>query len=434
LVRWIRIGGYVGAVNRVDKAAILGKIGKRPFDQSLIRALCVHERYDCVLTSATNASLVMNLFLSGRLYPTTLGRSPFYLVPALLGPDRPWDVWEGHHSLSDMIENFNSERKMRSEPELDVHSDFFRECFDLSIKIADTFADANMGESKPSQWETLIEDARNMWGTRPLIVAAALRLANSKFRTRRKATHPDILNSDEPLCARIRTAMSERGRPEWWVDQFGRAGGKPFGARLLLYLSFIILAPVNVLVKLADTASEALDSLPSEEWSIVLSLASEALDRVYPPPKKQPTRPTFPVSDLGSPRLAYFVALREPNECGRSIFAEFFLRSGDTDYAIARFRQGWALDAAAGGALDWAKALEVVRSTYMQQGATYPFLGLARALNLNLPEACTVEILANPEHYPTYLWDAAERSASATARAAIRAVGAVAKKDKWFGN
>jgi hypothetical protein len=116
----------------------------------------------------------------------------------------------------------------------------------------------------------------------------------------------------------------------------------------------------------------------------------------------------------------------------RKLFLQNLLEQPDGNVPIAEFRQLCALDAGLAGELEWLRAMKIIRETYAQ-GAAYR---LRRILvpGRMLPEAVADEILLKPTHYPAALWDFAESVASAKARKAVRAVGPIAKAEKWFAN
>lgn len=105
--------------------------------------------------------------------------------------------------------------------------------------------------------------------------------------------------------------------------------------------------------------------------------------------------------------------------------------NSDRNVAIAEFRQTHALEGAMNGELEWPLAMSIVRDTY-QEGAAK---GLRRVFMTGrmIPDTIANEVLfANPAQYPVALWDVAEGVASAKARKAIKAVGPIAKAEKWF--
>jgi hypothetical protein len=79
--------------------------------------------------------------------------------------------------------------------------------------------------------------------------------------------------------------------------------------------------------------------------------------------------------------------------------------------------------------LDWEAALAVVRETY-SAGAYQMRDVLYRTFIL--PESIASQILSNPDEYPRGLWEEAVDTAAAKSRRLVRAVGKVAKTERWF--
>jgi hypothetical protein len=206
--------------------------------------------------------------------------------------------------------------------------------------------------------------------------------------------------------------------------------GSPFSTRLLVYVAFFNYAPSSIIIELAGAITASVDGMTSEEWSVVVGLVEHKFDRISFPGRPEPGRTTS-VPDVVSRRVAYLLALHSNRAVARGLFLKHFLHAGDREPFIAEFRQTWAVEAALAGELEWPEALNVVKKTYAQ-GAAY---SLQSVLHGDvLPQFVSDEVLSNARLYPGFLWDAAERAASAKARKAIRAVGKVAKQDKWLSN
>jgi hypothetical protein len=128
--------------------------------------------------------------------------------------------------------------------------------------------------------------------------------------------------------------------------------------------------------------------------------------------------------------IAYLFALKSNRSVSRAIFLKQLLDAKDQDIFVSEFRQLWSIEAALVNELDWSTALKIVKQTY-SRGAAYQLQRLFTGHNM-LPEDVANEVLSNAIAYPASLWDAAESVASARARSAVRAVGQVAKSEKWF--
>jgi hypothetical protein len=150
--RWLEVGGCLGSLERANKEAIAQRI-RTPSasNRRITTILCNYGRYDCVLTSQHNASLVSHLYLDRQIHPNELGTSPFFLIP-LLVTSFPFNKYENPY-LYEAISNFRSLKDSKREPAFDLHTDFFSQCFEMSTKIAN----AAMHDFSPKIWGTLID-------------------------------------------------------------------------------------------------------------------------------------------------------------------------------------------------------------------------------------------------------------------------------------
>jgi hypothetical protein len=255
-------------------------------------------------------------------------------------------------------------------------------------------------------------------------------MSNYPALPRAKPAHFSLINSHEAMVSRLKAARVRRNEADWWREQLAESKGLPFSTRLFVIMAVFNLASEPTLLANAGAIAEGLDGLNPEEWSTTVQLLSSQIDRnsfSRRPEQSSATAPRFT-----SYRLSYLFALRSSRVLARKLFLQNLLDQPDGNLPIAELRQVCALDAALVRELDWAPAMKIIQETYAL-GAAYRlrrFIVPGRML----PEHIADEILLNPTQYPTTLWDIAESVASAKARKAVRAVGPIARTEKWFPN
>ncbi len=420
-VAWTMIGNLVGALQRIDRDDFLRRI-ERVGISNVIPFLAAAGRYDCILTSETNASLLWYQFLSAEqiFFWRNLGEAPFFLVTLLVGSDRFGSFLWRQGNAQRAIQTFLDYSRQASVAE-QLQLKFVRECFDISKGIAEGFgsAEANI---------ELLEKCRLLWGAKPAILTAAVHMLSYLRLPRAKAAHFSLVDSTQAMVLRLRAALSRRKETNWWHTQFEESKTSPFPTKLFVLVACFNLVPLPILLKLSEEISSALDGLDSQEWSVAVQTLSSQIDRISFSGRSSPSSMVVP--SLRSYRFSFLLALRSPRVIGRKLFLENLLGVADQSPAIAEFRQVYALDAALTSELDWSSAMELIEETYAQ-GAAYQLRRLTPSARA-LPDEIITEVLQNPTKYPVALWDIAESGASAKARRAVKAVGTIAKSEKWF--
>jgi hypothetical protein len=185
---------------------------------------------------------------------------------------------------------------------------------------------------------------------------------------------------------------------------------------------------------MSDDITSQLDNMPLEEWSTLLDFLPLAIEPFYfERTCSTRVREAWPRKPR-SHRLAFLLGTKAPAAYGRAAFLNYFRTdAGESHKHIAEFRQFWALEAALAGTLPWRSALSVIRSTY-SQGASSHLVRLLFREGITLPDDVVDTILARAKSDPVALWDLAESIASMRARKAVRAVGRVAREERWFAN
>lgn len=98
---------------------------------------------------------------------------------------------------------------------------------------------------------------------------------------------------------------------------------------------------------------------------------------------------------------------------------------------IDDFRQTLAMQTALEGKLQWERALQILRETYAAgvcSSTEHRFLHSRWQVPTHVAEI----VLDSPTDYPLFAWDLAMKRGTSDARKQVRAVGQVAKKEKWF--
>ena len=433
-VRWLWIGKELGSLARADKSTIMADIGDSPLTRDVVALFCETNRYDCVLTSRRNALEMKSYILStiASKHSFEIGTAPLYLLPALLSPDGWGDRELAYRSryLFNALTKFKSLRAGAAELDLEFPFDFVEQVFDLSCKIANLIENEAPNARSAVAWESLVEDCVGMWGEEPAILITGIRLAEGPRGTRGRLRRAPLFDRNHALCDRLRSAKAQAKKPEWWKSQLLLT--KEPRDRFLFFLCYCIWAPPSVMFEMADEIAVTLDSMPFEEWSALLDAVLPLLDRAcyVSTPDKNGAEPL--PRGLDSPRLALLIGLRDEIRYGRSVFMDYLVDDAERHLVVSEFRQSHAFEAAGTEVLDWRSALLIIRSTYAE-GAAYRLMRMTRRQGtVKLPETISQQILANARDFPVFLWELAERVASANARKAVRPVAQVAKQERWF--
>ena len=426
VVAWSGIGRLVGSLQRVDRDTFLNKVGEIGATKS-IDALAAAGRFDCILTSEANASLLWYQVLAGERYFSNheIGEPPFFLVPLVIDFDPFGPTYFHRHGFGDGIEKF---RKIAAQDELPKECEFkfVHECFEASKEIAAAFSS---GAITGSKLVDLLEDCRRRWGSRPAIVSSAIKMWRYESHRRMKLGHVSLTNNSEAIVSRLRAAKVRSKDINWWTEQIKQAKSLPFPIKLfVLVASSCILTPQNLL-QLQMELSGLLDDMNSEQWAATAGLMSRHIDRGSF--SGVPRRSNVSLPTIKSTRFAYLLALKSPRATSRQLFLTNLLGAQDENLSISEFRQLFALDAALSGELEWAVAIKIIRQTYVR-GAAYTLRRFSVPSRL-LPKEIIDVVLRNPAKYPAAMWDIAVDAASAEARKAVRAVGPIAKAERWFG-
>ncbi len=436
--RWLWIGSELGSLSRTDKIAIMAIMGDDPLAPSDLSILCEAGRYDCVLTSDVNAASMRSYVLSepSSRSHSNAGAGPLYLLPVLLS----WEflsIGRGRFAtieLSEAVKRFKSEYQSIPQPELPFRFDFRQETFDLSRKIAALLEEGAEGLSVMT-WQNLIEDCRILWGEQPAILAAANAITGLRPTTRIRPKQIDLLDRNQPICSRTRFAKSQTKNLRWWRSQLAET--KDDNDKLVYHMSYWNFVSLDIIFGMIDELADSLDSLSPEKWSTFLNFIHLIIEpgyHYYYVSGHSRTNANQPLPrQLGSPRLALLVGIKDRATYGRSVFLDYFMHGGPQHSVFSEFRQSQAFEAALAEALDWRVALTIIRSTY-SEGAAYHLARVSRSRQqaVILPETVSQQILGNAKDYPVLLWELAENIASANARKAIRPVASVAKKERWF--
>jgi hypothetical protein len=336
-----------------------------------------------------------------------------------------------HYYISAIVEavsRFKSQVSDVGSAELSFGTTLERQAFDISRAFSESsqFADLPL-TAEP--FEDLLEKCRANWGERPTIVAMGIAICEMPSKRGRKRLRAvGLFDLEKPLCDRIRTSRLRAKNAGWWREQM--ALSTKAIDRFLFHLTFWKWAPIGLYFELADELGRLLDELEGGEWKTLLEHMDTTQRGLFPPAIGTSQTPKLLPRPLPSQRLALLVGMRDQGEYGRAIFLEHLVNSSDGSLPMAVYRQVHAFEAALAGAFDWRSALSVIRATYVEDAA-YPLSQIVTA-KTRMPETVAQQVLNNARDYPVSLWSMAEGIANASARKTVRAVGRVAKADRWF--
>jgi hypothetical protein len=431
--RWLWIGRELGALGRVNKVAITTVLGEGVLGDEIVDLLCDAGRYDCVLTSDANASLLRSRLLTSPVgwHAATTGKEPLYLLPMLLSQPTGFRfspvIYRNDRNI-DAIDRFK-EARSTLDRDLEFACDLSQQAFELSCKFADFASVESPKRTASSEWEGFVEECRKRLGDWPAILFAANQITHMPRGRGSRLKPADLADRDRAICDRIRTAKSHAKSVNWWNEQLVRASD--MADRFLFHLTFWTWAPPEVMFEMADDMASKLNALPPEEWSTLVRFLPLAMEGSYFQLVAGARENEHLPRKLRSRRLAFLVGTKAP-AYGRAVFLNYFRAdSRELDANIGAFRQFWALEAALAGVLPWHSAVSTIKSTY-RQGASHYLIGFLFRERAKLPESVVDMILARAKDYPVPLWELAEGAASARARKAIRPVGKVAREERWF--
>ena len=439
IVKWLRMGSDLGSLARVKQSEILDIINIPIVDKKCRELLCHAGRFDVLIRSDGNALETIGTLLAmsnGFSSEERWGLAPLYLLPMFLalGPDLTFG--RGQYlfdSVNEAIERFNSGPRAAKAEELSFEMDVERQAFDLSCKIANVLdlKDApNVVTVPPAEIERLLEDFRANWGDTFSIISIANAICYLPTRGGSRTKSSNLFSRDRPLCDRIRTAKSRAKNVAWWRTQIGAMNTAT--ERFLFHLTFWTWAPIGICFEMTGELATLLDALERDEWLRLLDFLRLPLDRSMLKVGASGAK-VLPPSPLPSNRLALLIGLKDRTSYGRAIFLRYLSDCGDGSPTMAAFRQVQSFEAAMAGAFDWRPALNVIRATYAE-GSAYPLyiISSSSKLQLILPDSVSQQVLADATKYPVSLWTIAEATASANSRKTVRAVGQVAKEERWF--
>jgi hypothetical protein len=422
IMLWLEIGYAVDALKTAPADQILKRMGGAASNRNMVASLVRAGRFDCIITSDHHAGLLQSYVLShpDPFYSNHIAKWPLYFLPILLGNTHAFDVFSNQGSFIEAgAELLQQSEFVKTQPE------FVRNCFDLSMALVEVVKEPNT-RLRTKKHEELLERCRQLWGVQPVILTATFAFMDRK-RVAATVAEYDFLDIKQPLIKRLRAARARRGVNDWWFRQLEAAKSASPQVRALLLLTHFKEASIDAIVFCAELTGPMLDALTAAEWGS-LGLMLESLTEHQVPERMEQSQHVW--DSLSCIRIKYLIAIRVPSAFGQRVFIEHCRDAEHSQLASANFRQLWALKSRATGVLDWEAALIIVAETYKQGAFIYPNFDMRASVAM--PISVADKILENPNAYPAGLWEAAERSATVAARKAVRAVGSVAKTDRWF--
>lgn len=440
LFDWLAIGSDLGSLREILARDLALYLGLKPLDHKTIRFLMSAGRYDCLALFDTHGTAMCAVMLDSHEFwdGQKNAQGPLKLLPIFFALAGMWrfDSSQLHFDrISYYVQKISSTPESKSDLEMDIPNELRMNIASISSKVSSVFAERRPEGAIPTACiEDIIEDCRSVWGERRSIVASAISVAHLPVRPGFRAREVELFDSTQPICDRIRFARKRAKDLTWWAGQIQKSDDEK--SRFILQLSFWAFAPLSIAARLLDAISDFIDNIDRIEWSGIMEFLPMFLRRSGR--KDLPDSDIAPlVSRIRSRRLAHILGTGGPDALSRAIFLEFFVKCEEQSVEDIRyeqeFRQASAFDAATAGLLPWSTALSIIRTTYTH-GACFHILGRlsTRAKNSSMPDEVVKKILENATDYPRHLWEMAETTSSWSARKTVRAVAAVAKKDRWF--
>jgi hypothetical protein len=296
-----------------------------------------------------------------------------------------------------------------------------QQCVDISMKIINHPKNATA-----DYWANLLEECRGLWGTRPALVSASIGIAIAGRFSKRAKGYLDLFDGEQSVVERFRAAKRRRRDTGWWRDQLRKGADTSSVNRMVLLLGLFSFASTETIRGAAEVVEPVVEQLDATEWSMLASCVSiHQFVHLYEGGRQSNEGSV----EFGSVRFAYLFALISNEDTARQIFMRHFLFIQEGQYN--QFREHFAIKAAMEGQLEWDSALKIVREVYLRRDE-FEFWPEWRSRTKAMPERIANEILSRPHLYPTDLWDEAETCATAKARRAVRAIGRIARDEKWF--
>jgi hypothetical protein len=307
---------------------------------------------------------------------------------------------------------------------MDRQPRFVQQCHELSLSFL-ALLDEPGARQRSKALEELLDRCVKMWGAKPAVLSGVISYADQR-RVSPSSSPFDFFDETVSLVKRIRAARARRNEKGWWREQFER--GPTGSSRNLLMLVHFRYGSLAAVAECGQITGPILDALPQDAWS---SLRSFFDDTFSDDEKSERLNIEEVESSIGSTRALCLLAIRSSSTLAMKFFLEHCVDRGGELICGPRLRQLWALDAILANKLDWNKGCLIIAETYAE-GAWNNISYKLQPGRMTVPPNIAEEILQHPDVFPHAVWESAERTATFAARKAVRAVGSVAKSDKWF--
>jgi hypothetical protein len=428
---WLQIGRHLGLLSRVDSDVLRDKLSKIALTRGMASVLVRGGRSEVALSSEHNVQLLFNVLLSdyGYISRPKPPEAPFYMLVYLVSPS-PYSFNYLPEGFRNMISSFKDAEPSETDIQYHAKFPFVKQAYELSLELSRSLSEAVTTTQQLAAFETILEKSRNIWGARPVLIAAEFDCLSQR-RIKASTAPFDFFARQASTTQRLKAAKARRAHHDWWLHSLGRCKSEPKSLRLLLIEALLLLCPADTIARCESHLVEILDSMPEEEWTTLARTVSNlrGLARRSINKDEALTESCFKLDAL---RFSYLIALRDSDRFGRPVFLKFFNTDSDTAPIYLEFRLAQALSCAIADALHWDDALAIVRDCYAR-GVYSPELEyqLRNALPTLPPEVYS-EVLSNSRAYPIALCDFAEASAARAARRAVKAVSVVARAERWF--
>ncbi|KEQ22242.1 NACHT domain-containing protein [Paenibacillus tyrfis] len=279
-------------------------------------------------------------------------------------------------------------------------------------------------------WETIVENLRVLWGDRWSIYSLAITSSNVKIPKDKEEI--DLFDVSTPLCKR--TFYARNASSIWWRKQIESASTEM--DFMFLSLLFLTSANSNLLKNVLDYIQPVFDKISNDNWEKV----TKQLEYTRRVGNRRDL--ALNMSKLPGELTARTVAAIGICVNDRDSIKLYEVHLHDyvgTDVSVLKFCQRVAFTLVEHDPSRWNQAISIISRIYSQGGtfdAYYHSIYRRRYMGypVQIPVDVAKQIANQPENYPRFLVDLAERACRDEVASQIVPIGTLAKKERWFEN
>ena len=294
-------------------------------------------------------------------------------------------------------------------------------------------------ETSLAPWNTIVEEARRVWGDRIALCHYANVAAGIRSRGEKCTDTPTLFDEGSPLCRRVRYGRLRSSDVGWWKTQLEHIE-HPVQAMLACEV-LLTWGSASTLLELAPQIDEILKALPLHEWRETHDGARVSLSpgtRVPRAARSEKLNIMHLAPGL-SERTLVAIGLRCDQLSRDELFASRLWTYDGDDSEVLAFCMRYALDGVLSGREDWQKRLSIVARCYAHGtwGHWFTIFQAQRRMErgqssrAHLRELAAI-ILGDPGSYPIFLLGLASYSVRDDIGRQLESVGSVADSEQWF--